>query len=65
MTEQKVIETQKTQIGRAWSIFVFALILLIVAFVPKLPMYVRVILIIMGILTITTNWKRFNENLNR
>ena len=65
MNEEQVIETQKTQIGRAWSIFVFALILLIVAFVPTLPTYARVLLIVMGVLTITTNYQRFNENLNK
>lgn len=65
MNEEQVIETQKTQIGRAWSIFVFSLILLIVAFMPTIPTYVRVVLIIMGIFVISTNWQRFNENLKK
>ena len=65
MNAEKVLETQKTQAGRVWSILIFSVILLIVAFTPTLPMYMRLLLIVMGILTILTNWHRFNENLNR
>lgn len=57
-----VIEHQKTQFGRLWSIFVFSLILLIVSFMTSLPVYVRVILVIMGIMTIATTYQAFNLN---
>lgn len=57
-----IIEYHKTQFGRVWSVFVFSTILIIIAFMPSLPTYVRVLLVIMGILTIATTYQAFILN---
>lgn len=60
-----MIETQKTQLGRWWSIFGFSMILLIVAGMPVIPNFWRVVLVVMGLATIYTVGKIYLENKNR
>lgn len=56
------IEKSKTQAGRLWSIFGFSVILLIAAFTPNLPNLLRILLVIAGVLTITSNIKAYKLN---
>ena len=56
------IEKSKTQVGRLWSVFGFSVILLIAAFTPNLPNILRILLVITGILTITSNVKAYKLN---
>lgn len=52
MNDKEYIEIQKTQSGRIRSIFLISPILIIAALLPSTPMWMRVLLFVIGISTI-------------
>lgn len=54
MNDKTYIDVQKTQAGRLWSIFISPLFILVMAIIPKTPIWGKIALVIMGILTFIT-----------
>lgn len=50
----QILETEKTQEGRLWTIIVFSPLLLIIAFSQKLTKIERIILIVIGFMILLT-----------
>lgn len=54
MPNNLVLETEKTQAGRLWTILVFSPILLIIALSSQLTKIERIILIVIGVMIFLT-----------
>lgn len=54
MPNDKILETEKTQEGRLWTIIVFSPLLLVVALSPKLTGVERIVLIVIGVMIFLT-----------